>query len=179
MPDVVHFVRPASLQSLCARPPAALAIGDKPVARLEAAHIAAIMAAKAKAPTAANNLHKIHLLGHAITLGMITSNPTKLVKKFKIKGDGWRTWSEDEVTQYLQRHPAGSKAHLALMPMLYTGQRRSDVMGMGWQHICQTEKGPKIAVRQKKFLALGFALFAAPAAVMYPQAAIADWWRLH
>jgi hypothetical protein len=33
--------------------------GDKPVARLEAAHIAAIMAAKAKAPTAANNWHKL------------------------------------------------------------------------------------------------------------------------
>src|SRR5262249_55537385 len=41
--------------------------GDKPVARLEAAHIAAIMAAKAKAPTAANNWHKLlhHMLEHA------------------------------------------------------------------------------------------------------------------
>jgi integrase len=126
--------------------------GDKPVARLEAAHIAAIMAAKAKAPTAANNWHKLlhHMLEHAIALGMIAGNPAKLVKKFKIKGDGWHTWSEDEVAQYLQRHPAGSKARLALMLMLYTGQRRSDVIGMGWQHIRQTEKGPKIAVRQKK-----------------------------
>ena len=126
--------------------------GDKPVARLEAAHVAAIMAAKAKAPTAANNLHKLlhHLLEHAIALGMVTSNPAKLVKKFKIKGDGWHTWSEDEVTQYLQCHPADSKARLALMLMLYTGQRRSDVIRMGWQHIRQTENGPKIAVRQKK-----------------------------
>jgi integrase len=124
--------------------------GDKPVARLEAAHIAAIIAAKAKAPTAANNLHKLlhHLLEHAITLGWITSNPVKLVKKFKIKSDGWHTWSEDEVAQYLQRHPQGSKAHLALMLMLYTGQRRSDVICMGWQHI--RESGAKIAVRVKK-----------------------------
>jgi len=126
--------------------------GDKPVAKLKAAHIAAIMAAKAQAPTAANALHKLlhHLLGHATTLGMITSNPAKLVKKFKIRGDGWHTWSEDEVAQYLKRHPVGSKAHLALMLTLYTGQRRSDVIRMGWQHIRQTEKGPKIAVRQKK-----------------------------
>jgi len=126
--------------------------GDLPVARLEAKHIALIMTAKAKAPTAANNWHKLlhHLLEHAIALGMIASNPAKLVKKFKIKGDGWHTWSEDEVTQYLQRHPAGSKAHLALMLMLFTGQRRSDVIRMGWQHIRQTENGPKIAVRQKK-----------------------------
>jgi integrase len=126
--------------------------GDKPVARLEAAHIAAMMAAKAKAPTAANNLHKLlhHLLGHATTLGWITSNPVKLVKRFKIKSDGWHTWSEDEVAQFLQRHPQGSKAHLALMLMLYTGQRRSDVIRMGWQHIRQTESGAKIAVRVKK-----------------------------
>jgi integrase len=126
--------------------------GDKPVAKLEAAHIAAIMAAKAKAPTAANALHKLlhHLLGHAATLGMITSNPAKLVKRFKIRGDGWHTWSEEEVARYVERHPPGTKAHLALMLTLYTGQRRSDVIRMGWQHIRQTEKGPKIAVRQKK-----------------------------
>jgi integrase len=126
--------------------------GDKPVARLEASHIAAIMSAKAKAPTAANAWHKQvhHLLEHAIALGMITSNPVKLVKRFRIKGDGWHTWSEDEVAQYLKRHPVGSKAYLALQLMLYTGQRRSDVIRMGWQHIRRTESGDKIAVRQKK-----------------------------
>ena len=32
------------------------------------------------------------------------------------------------------------------MLMLYTGQRRSDIIRMGWQHI----RGDKIAVRQKK-----------------------------
>jgi len=126
--------------------------GDLPVARLEAKHISALMAAKAKTPTAANMLHKLlhHLLEHAITINMITANPAKLVKRYKIKGDGWHTWSEDEVAQYLQRHPVGSKAYLALMLLLYTGQRRSDIIRMGWQHIRETEDGPKIAVRQKK-----------------------------
>jgi integrase len=126
--------------------------GDLPVARLEAKHIAALMVAKGKARTAANALHKQlhHLLEHAITINMITSNPAKLVKRYKIKGDGFHTWSEDEVVKFAEWHPPGSRAYLALMLMLYTGQRRSDVIRMGWQHIRQTEKGPKIAVRQKK-----------------------------
>jgi integrase len=32
-------------------------------------------------------------------------------------------------------HKVGSKAHLALSLFLYTGQRRSDVVRMGWQHV--------------------------------------------
>jgi integrase len=122
--------------------------GDKPVIRLEASHIAAMVAAKANTPTAANNFRKVlhHLLDHANALGWIRSNPAKLVKRYKIKGDGFHTWSEDEVTRYEKRHPVGSKAHLALMLMLYTGQRRSDIIRMGWQHM----RGDKIAVRQKK-----------------------------
>jgi integrase len=126
--------------------------GNLPVARLEAKHIAAMMAAKAKAPTSANALHKLlhHLLKHAITLNMVTSNPAKLVKRYKIKGNGFHTWSEDEVARYVERHPAGTKAQLALMLILYTAQRRSDVIRMGWQHLRQTKTGPKIAVRSAR-----------------------------
>jgi integrase len=126
--------------------------GDKPVAGLRPEHIAAILTAKRKTPTAANNFRKVlhHLLDHAIALGMIRSNPVKLVKGFKIKGDGFHTWSEDEVARYQKHHPLSSKAHLALMLMLYTGQRRSDIIRMGWQHIRHTDAGDKIAVRQNK-----------------------------
>jgi integrase len=88
-----------------------------------------------------------HLLDHAITLGWIASNPVKLTRRFKIKGEGFHTWTEDEVAQYIERHPPGTKAHLALMLMLYTGQRRSDIIRLGWQHV---RPGDKIAVRQKK-----------------------------
>jgi integrase len=69
------------------------------------------------------------------------------VQKFKSTGDGIHTWSEDEVARFIERHPVGTKAHLALMLMLYTGQRgRSDAARMGWQHV----RGGKIAVRQEK-----------------------------
>jgi integrase len=122
--------------------------GDKPVARLEHNHIASIITAKANTPEAANNLRKIlrHLLDHAVTIGMIGSNPAVRIKKFKTVGDGVHTWTEQEVSQFIVRHPIGSRAYLALALLVYTGQRRSDVVRMGWQHF----QIGRIAVRQEK-----------------------------
>ncbi len=122
--------------------------GDKPVARLEHEHIASIIAAKANTPEAANNLRKVlrHLLDHAVAIKMIGSNPVIGVKKFKTAGDGVHTWTEQEVSQFIARHPIGSRAYLALALLLYSGQRRSDVVGMGWQNVRKN----KIAVRQQK-----------------------------
>jgi len=122
--------------------------GDKPVARLEHNHIASIIAAKANTPEAANNLRKVlrHLLDHAVTIGMVGSNPAIRIKKFKTVGDGLHTWTEQEVIQFIARHPIGSRAYLALALLLYTGQRRSDVVRMGWQHF----QAGRIAVRQEK-----------------------------
>ena len=34
--------------------------------------------------------------------------------------------------------------------MLYTGQRRSDVIRLGWQHVRHGKDGDKIAARQQK-----------------------------
>ena len=126
--------------------------GDKPVARLEPAHIAGIIAAKAATPATGNNLRKTlcHPLEHAITLGMIARNPAAGIKGFKIKGDGVHTWREAEVTRFEERNPPGTLAYLALHLLLDTGQRRSDVVRMGWQHIRKTPDGDKIAVRQEK-----------------------------
>jgi hypothetical protein len=68
--------------------------GKKPVAPLEHQHIAAIIAARAATPHAANNLRKVlrHLLAHAIDIRMITVNPVLGVKKLNTKGDGVHTW---------------------------------------------------------------------------------------
>ena len=122
--------------------------GDKPVARLKHSHIASIIAAKANTPEAANNLRKVlrHLLDHAVTIGMIGSNPVVRIKKFKTFGDGVHTWTEQEATQFEAHYPVGSRAYLAFALLVYTGQRRSDVVRMGWQHV----QGGRIAVRQEK-----------------------------
>ena len=107
-----------------------------------------VIAAKANTPHAANNLRKVlrQLLKHAIDIKMITVNPTLEVKRFTTEGDGIHTWTEYEVQQFTARHQLGSRSHLALMLMLHTGQRLSDVVRMGWQHV----RNGKIAVCQQK-----------------------------
>ena len=67
--------------------------------------------------------------------GMIASNPALAVKRYKRRGEGIHTWSESEVPQFQAHYPIGSKARLALELLLSTGQRRSDVVRMGRQHI--------------------------------------------
>jgi len=122
--------------------------GDKPVSGLQHHHIASIIAAKARTPDAANNLRKVlrHLLDHAVDIRMIAANPAIRVKRLKTSGEGIRPWTEEDVAQFTARHPLGSRAYLAMALALYTGQRLSDVVPMGWQHV----RGNKIAVRQEK-----------------------------
>jgi integrase len=122
--------------------------GAKPISRLGRAHIKDIIGAKASTPEAANNLLKVLrvLLSHAVEIGMIASNPAIGVKRYRSHGDGIHTWTEAEVAQFETSHPIGGKARLALELLLGTGQRRSDVVRMGWQH----KRGDEIAVRQQK-----------------------------
>ena len=111
--------------------------GKKPVALLGRAHIKQIIGAKSGTPEAANNLLKVLrvLLGHAVDIDRIASNPAINVQRYASKGEGIHTWSEVEVAQFEAHHPVGSKARLALALLLCTGQRRSDVVRMGWQHV--------------------------------------------
>ena len=57
-------------------------------------------------------------------------NPTRDVKPIKVKSDGFHSWSEAEIPQFEARHAIGSKARLAFSLLLYTGQRRGDVIAM-------------------------------------------------
>lgn len=52
-----------------------------------------------------------------------------------MKTRGHPTWTEDEIARYQARHPAGSKARLALAVLLQTGHARADVVRMGRQHV--------------------------------------------
>ncbi len=78
---------------------------------------------------------------------MIANNPTIGIKKYRSANpNGYHTWTEDEVGQFLVRHPLGTTAHLAMNLMLCLGQRKSDAVRMGWQHI----RNGKITLRQEK-----------------------------
>jgi integrase len=57
------------------------------------------------------------------------------VPKFKSASEGFHTWTQEEVAAFEQAHPVGTMARLALALLLYTGQRRSDVILFGPQHV--------------------------------------------
>src|SRR5262245_10758807 len=74
------------------------------------------------------------------------SNPGRDVECSKSSAKGLHTWTPEEVLRFEGRHPVGSKARLALALMLFTGQRRSDIIRLGKQHA----KGGKLTFTQHK-----------------------------
>ncbi len=91
----------------------------------------------AETPAAANRLLRmIHILmRHAIEAGWRRYDPTLGVRKVRETSTGFRTWEEEHIDQFLSVHKSGTRAHLAMSLLLYAGQRRSDVVRMGRQHI--------------------------------------------
>ena len=122
--------------------------GDKSAATLQREHVIKLMAAKATKPEAANLLRKVlrAMMTHAIDIGLRADDPTRDVNAIRVKTDGYHSWTDDEISQFENRHDIGTRPRLALALLLYTGQRRSDVVGMGKQHV----RNGSILVRQLK-----------------------------
>jgi integrase len=124
--------------------------GTKRVVHLERRHILAQMGERdeASGPEAANNLLRVVriLCAFAVENDWRRDNPALRVKKFKMRGDGFIAWSEDDIAKYLKHWKAGTRGRLALLLLLYTGQRRSDVIQMGRQHV----SADTIRVKQSK-----------------------------
>ena len=122
--------------------------GDKPVGRLEAAHIRKFMDAKADTPAAANNLLKVLrvLMAFAVDRRLRHTDPTLGVKPLRYKSDGFHAWSEEDIVAFEKRWPVGTRERLALDILLYTAQRSGDVRQMGPQHV----RNGYVTVRQEK-----------------------------
>lgn len=124
--------------------------GSKSVANIQFEHIDAILAKRAAAfPTAAWNLRKQlrRLFAFAVKCRMRADNPVEHTTRVKLPKDaGWIAWSEDDIEVYQATWPLGTTARLALELMLWTGNRRSDALKLGKQHI----KNGSFHVRQQK-----------------------------
>lgn len=122
--------------------------GAKSVAGMLPRHVRAILAAKSATPDAANRLLGMIsiLMDHAVTLEMRPDNPCVGIKRMRHKSDGHATWSEADIATFRAHWPKGSRERLAFELALGTGQRRGDLVGMGWQHVT----GDTIHVRQNK-----------------------------
>src|SRR5262249_27415290 len=78
--------------------------------------------------------------------GLRADDPARDVKALRIQSDGHHSWSEDEITQFENHHPVGSRARLAFALLLYSGQRRGDVIRMGAPHV----RDGNLSVKQQK-----------------------------
>ena len=106
--------------------------GDKPFI-MKPKHVRKLRDAKAHAPEAANALVKAlrQVFKWAVEAEHVDSNPAKDVPLIKTRSQGFHSWTIEEVRQYEARHPIGTRARLALALLLYTTQRRSDVVRLG------------------------------------------------
>jgi integrase len=124
-------------------------IGTKSAATLRREHVVKMMAARAEKPESANLLRKVLrvMMQHGVEIGIRADDPTRDVKAIRVKSDGFHSWTDAEIERFEARHPIGCRPRLALALLLYTGQRRSDVVTMGKQHV---DQNGAIHVRQIK-----------------------------
>src|SRR5262249_42059645 len=96
------------------------------------------MKKRADKPGTANALRKVirALMRHAIGMKLRTDDPTMLVKQLGAKNKkGYHSWTEPEIEQFETVHANNPRALLALTLLVWTCQRKSDVIRMGRQHI--------------------------------------------
>lgn len=120
-------------------PGSKLTFSDFPLPKMTAKAIRVLRDRKAEYPSAANNrlkfIRQVFSYGVQAEPDIVKSNPARDVKPFATSGDGHHSWESYEVEQFEARHPIGSKARLAMALLLYTGQRRSDIIQFGRQHV--------------------------------------------
>lgn len=111
--------------------------GHLPFSKMEARHVSDDLNALSRTGHAANNLLKSlrGLFRYAETSGQLDRNILRDVRRFETPAGGHHTWTTAEIKQFAERHPLGTKPFLALALLMYTGQRRSDVVRLGKPHI--------------------------------------------
>lgn len=122
--------------------------GDKPVAMLARDHIKRIMGKFSDKPDAGNRWLKMFrvLMRHAVESGYRKDNPTIGIRRMKTSTYGFRTWTEEEIAKFYAKFEIGTRERLAFDLLLYSGQRRGDVVTMGRQHV----RNGSLVIRQSK-----------------------------
>jgi integrase len=112
---------------------------DFPIERMTAKAIRVLRDRKGDAPEAANArvkaLRQVFAWGLDAEPDAVPLNPARDVPYLKGKVGGFHSWTLDEVARFEATHAVGTTARLALALLLYTGQRRSDVVTFGRQHV--------------------------------------------
>jgi integrase len=122
-------------------------VGDKPLALLDRKYIDKLLQDMPTVGVARTLLITLRpFLEWAVTEQMIEADPTAGIKIKLPKSDGHDTWTDEQIAQFGARWPIGTKERLALVLLVHTGQRRSDIIRMGRKHA----SNGVLAIKQSK-----------------------------
>lgn len=109
--------------------------GDLPLALMEKRHVERHL--HGKSPGSARNCVKAlaPFMAWCLGEGLIKIDPTIGVKRPTGSKEGYKTWREDQVAAFRDRHPVGGKTRLAFELLINTGAARVDVVTLGRQHV--------------------------------------------
>ena len=137
--------------------------GHLPVALLTSDAIKRMVNERTKegGPEAGNSTLRIFraLMSTAVDFKYRKDNPALGIKrKQRSKDDekkvGWETMSEANIAKFFQRWKIGTRQHLAMMALLYTGQRRGDIVRIGPRDVEGYDlaklEGCRISLKQSK-----------------------------
>lgn len=112
-------------------------IGDLPYAEMTSKAVRMLRDYRADQPGTANNwLATLNtLFAWAIEAEHASANPARDVPKLKRQSEGHHTWTVEEMRRFEAAHGVGTQPRLAFALLAYTGQRRSDVVVLGRQHL--------------------------------------------
>lgn len=135
-----RYVRRRILDALCLEPVSTenrVTIGSLPYATMPTSKVRALRDRKAATPETANARVKAlrQVFAFAVNADLAERNPARDVPYIRTGSLGFHAWTLEEVRQYEAYHSVGSKPRLALALLLFTGQRRSDVVRFGRQHV--------------------------------------------
>jgi hypothetical protein len=104
--------------------------GDKPYGLLHRKAIVSMLGGKMATPSAARNwLNTVRaLMQFALDESLIEANPARDVETPTIRTNGYKTWGEDHIALYRERHALGTCARLALELAINIGSRRGDIV---------------------------------------------------
>jgi integrase len=127
---------------------------DMPLSKMTADAVEVLRDRKLEFPEAANA--RVKAIRQVFKFGVkkkdkdgkpyVASNPARDVEYFKTGSTGFYTWTIEDVQQFEAKYPIGTKARLALALLMFTGQRRSDIIRFGKQHV----RGGKLTFTQWK-----------------------------
>lgn len=110
--------------------------GALPFAMMKRKHVIEIRDEIRDTAGAQNNVVKTisAMFGWAVESGITETNPALRIKDIAT-GEGFHTWSLDEVAVYDAKYPLGTTARLAKDIAMFTGLRRKQVAILGRQHV--------------------------------------------